>query len=610
MTALSPLAVQNEPLLRALKAGHTINKAIAEATGVLQNNINRKLDALAAEGLIHGETRTLTPPGVAMLDMLDRAYAAPRAGSRQGDSATQDNTPPGFAWVTLADLLPDPENARQSYDDAETEALADAMADKGLLQKPPIRPRGDDGLHRMIAGGRRYRAWARLIERGVWPADHRELCPVFDFGAEAAFEEASLLENLARVDLSPLDEAAKFEQLITRHGHTTETLAERTHRTQRFVQQRLQLLKLKPKDREALADGSINIEEARKRLAAYPKPFELTPADLLVFLEVADRAAREGKDIGYGQWIEVDYLVAEDAGTLSDRLYYTDRDWQTHLHRVCLFGSAAQALLQFTGADHPDAEALAGPLAAARKAAGADDLLDGIYATAWLNAPYRPDPAAVERARAAEADAAGRQAEIDAERAAQDAERKRIDAMIAAETEAGAGALAQTLNFPDAASAAGLGDLMAALGYRGPFTVRRTDANPPEPVIHDAAGKPLVAYRGAMFEALRRALCIGLNMACGFEAGSGPAFDPSDAETPEDDDDDDDDGEGGEGGEAAEDPADVLDSADEDELEEAEAKAAAAFADEALDLIEPASAPSPAFLQKLAGIPAGGAPLS
>lgn len=361
--------------------------------------------------------------------------AAKQAAPVAADSATKDSSrsvktmlddamlgaPPGFAWVTHGDIAADPHNARKSFDEDGLKELANSMARKGLLQKPAIRlATSGERAFQLVAGERRWRAWGMLIDAGAWEHDRRELCPVIS-ATDAEAEEAGLMENLQRKDLPALEEAAGFKRLIEVHGHTTATIAEQVGFTQRFVQQRLQLLELKPQDRVLLEKGQLTIEDARRRIANYPKPVEFTAEQQVLFLEVADRVARQK---GATYWTKVlihyDGLTDERLKGLANYLNAVT-DWQSKQAMIGLHYSGRTPLEQYTGADEPNADKIAPALREARLALLADtpdavaqvDALEAgkTYLTPWLNKPFTIDPAKlkeleVEKARDAQREAA------------------------------------------------------------------------------------------------------------------------------------------------------------------------------------------------------------
>lgn len=532
---ITALVLENEALLRRFASDRPLpdkKATLAAELGRDPSNLNKTLAALGKAQLIYegggfgaASKLGIAPAGLEALAALDRAAATP-INVELPVSRDIAYAPEGFVWLTLTQIEEDPNNARISFDEDDIGELADSMAAKGLLQKPAVRAARDDGKHRLVAGARRVRAWAMLVQRGTWPADHRELCPVVQ-GDDAHAEEAGLIENLQRKDLKPLEEAAGFRRLIDAHGHTTTTIAEKIGFTPRMVQQRLQLLQLKPADTKDLASGKITLEEARRRVAAYPKPLELSPELLLVFLEVADRAAREGKDIGYDQDFPVHY-----AAVLPDNshgiLFYKHVDYSTQQVSIALYHVAQRALLQFTGVDSPDVFKIAPALAEAREAVGAEAPEVGLYVTPWLNAPYDADPEKLAEAqkRQAQLDEAAAQRQAEAE--AQKQERETIDTNAGAFLNAVRRFEDEASTLPDGDFQAHFANLLNRYGYVTPLKLQWSPASPrdntPEANICTAAGEPAVGVLAAR-EGLRRLYVIAINRACGEAPVSGLTYD-------------------------------------------------------------------------------------
>ncbi len=162
-------------------------------------------------------------------------------------------------------------NPRKHFDPAAIADLADSIAKIGLLQNLTVRQHPKQaGKFELIAGEQRHRAIEKLIaEKRIdtttqWPVAVKELD---DLTAMAV----ALAENVARNELTPLEEADAFKKMIDL-GATTDTLAVRVGKTVRFVQLRLALLKdLSPKALAALREGRITLEHARELTKAPAK---------------------------------------------------------------------------------------------------------------------------------------------------------------------------------------------------------------------------------------------------------------------------------------------------------------------------------------------------
>jgi ParB/RepB/Spo0J family partition protein len=136
---------------------------------------------------------------------------------------------------TLLGLIdPDPEQPRKVFDEGALAELAESMAANGLAVPILLRP-GPDGRYLIVHGERRWRA-AQLLGWQAIPAEVRDLTP----------DEAhwiSLVENVQRADLSPIEEARAY-QLRLAQGLTQAQLAQRVGKDRSYIAQKLRLLTL------------------------------------------------------------------------------------------------------------------------------------------------------------------------------------------------------------------------------------------------------------------------------------------------------------------------------------------------------------------------------
>lgn len=188
---------------------------------------------------------------------------------RRSPSAAAAPADPTIILLALDQLAPSPLNPRKTFEPYALAELAASIEADGLLQNLVVRPRPPkDGrpAYEIVAGERRYRALNLLWERGVWDGDAPIIpCRVID-ADDVGARAIALLENLQRQDISPIEEGEAFRALrdLDAERWSTAAIAERIRRTQRYVQQRLALVtKLDPDLQAALADGRLNVEQAR-----------------------------------------------------------------------------------------------------------------------------------------------------------------------------------------------------------------------------------------------------------------------------------------------------------------------------------------------------------
>lgn len=164
----------------------------------------------------------------------------------------------GLLEVPLDALVPNPRQPRGHFADAPLQELAQSLRQVGMLQPIVVRPR-PDGRYEIVAGERRYRA-ARLAGIPTVPV-------VIRHTQDAALLTEALVENIHRADLTPLEEAAAYGQLLHDFGMTHEELATRLGRSRSAISNTLRLLALAPDVQRRLTDGALSAGHARALLA-------------------------------------------------------------------------------------------------------------------------------------------------------------------------------------------------------------------------------------------------------------------------------------------------------------------------------------------------------
>ena len=159
--------------------------------------------------------------------------------------------------VAVVDVVPNPKQPRQVFDDEALEELTHSVREFGLLQPIVVRERLEGG-YELIMGERRLRA-ARAADLKFVPAIIRDT-------TDDALLRDALLENIHRVQLNPLEEAAAYQQLLEEFGATHEELAGRIGRSRSQVTNTIRLLKLPVKVQTRVAAGVISAGHARALL--------------------------------------------------------------------------------------------------------------------------------------------------------------------------------------------------------------------------------------------------------------------------------------------------------------------------------------------------------
>jgi len=163
--------------------------------------------------------------------------------------------------VAIELIRPGTYQPRRRFDEAELEALAQSVKEKGVLQPLLVRPvEGEEAAFELVAGERRWRAAQRA---GL----HRVPVLVRALGDVEALEIA-LIENLQREDLSALEEAEAYRRLMREFGRTQAALADVVGRSRSHVANTLRLLGLPEPVRRRLEEGALSAGHARALLAA------------------------------------------------------------------------------------------------------------------------------------------------------------------------------------------------------------------------------------------------------------------------------------------------------------------------------------------------------
>ncbi|MEQ8667294.1 MAG: ParB/RepB/Spo0J family partition protein [Rhodospirillales bacterium] len=177
----------------------------------------------------------------------DAPYAAPAPASRPG---------PGRDAVATTALHPGRYQPRRGMDADALTALAQSIAEKGILQPILVRPHPDKpDDYEIIAGERRWRA-AQQAKLHEVPVIVRDL-------SDADALEIGLIENLQREDLTPIEEAEGLRRLMEEFGHTQEVLAKHIGKSRSHIANTLRLLTLPASVQKLLGDGTLSAGHAR-----------------------------------------------------------------------------------------------------------------------------------------------------------------------------------------------------------------------------------------------------------------------------------------------------------------------------------------------------------
>jgi ParB family chromosome partitioning protein len=195
--------------------------------------------------------------------------------------------------IPITSIVPNPNQPRVHFDEAALEDLSNSIKAIGVLQ--PILVRPSEGGYELIAGERRWRAARR--------AGLTEIPAVVKVTDDMSSTEQALVENLHRQDLTALEEAAAYRQLLDDFSLTHDQVAERVGKSRSAISNALRLLTLPASIQQVLADGRLSAGHAR------------------AILGVSDRVVQErlAKDAVAGQWSVREVEDAVRAATNQDK---------------------------------------------------------------------------------------------------------------------------------------------------------------------------------------------------------------------------------------------------------------------------------------------------
>jgi ParB family chromosome partitioning protein len=191
--------------------------------------------------------------------------------------------------VAVEDVVPNPKQPRQVFDEESLEELSHSVREFGLLQPIVVRENGvtaGGGVsYELIMGERRLRA-ARAAGLDTVPAIVRDT-------TDDAMLRDALLENIHRVQLNPLEEAAAYQQLLEEFGATHEELASKIGRSRSQVTNTIRLMKLPVKVQTRVAAGVISAGHARALLGLQDADAQDALATRIVAEGMSVRATEE-----------------------------------------------------------------------------------------------------------------------------------------------------------------------------------------------------------------------------------------------------------------------------------------------------------------------------
>ena len=174
--------------------------------------------------------------------------------------------------LKTSQLEPNKDQPRKKFDEEAIEELAQSIKQYGIIQ--PIIVCKKDDYYQIIAGERRWRAAKK--------AGIREVPVVVKEYTDKEIAEISLIENIQREDLNPIEEAKSYKRLIDEYKLTQEELSERVSKSRTEIANKMRLLKLHDEVQKMLISGALSAGHARALLGLESKKDQLKAANEII----------------------------------------------------------------------------------------------------------------------------------------------------------------------------------------------------------------------------------------------------------------------------------------------------------------------------------------
>ena len=186
---------------------------------------------------------------------------------------------PSYFECPIDRVFPNRYQPRQIFSEAELAELAGSIRQQGIIQ--PLIARDTESGYELIAGERRLRA-AKMAGLTTVPLVVKKV-------SDEKLLELSIIENIQRENLNPVEEADAYQQLMTRFNLTQEQAAERVGKSRSAVANILRLRNLPDKIKAAISDGLLSMGHARALLSAQDEKQQLNAFKLVVDRQLSVR---------------------------------------------------------------------------------------------------------------------------------------------------------------------------------------------------------------------------------------------------------------------------------------------------------------------------------
>ena len=244
------------------------------------NVLGRGLSALMSANAVRVEPKAYKSyaASVPSPEALQKSISREQAYSFNKEENTN-----GLMFLDVTDVKANPNQPRKEFSHQDLQELSDSIKKSGLLQPILVTKKAEDN-YEIVAGERRFRA-SQLAGITKIPALIREL-------SDREILELSIVENVQRTDLNPVEEALAYQRLADEFSASQEEIAKAVGKSRSTIANTIRLLKLDPKIQLMLKSGKISSGHARALLMAGDEAFELAEQIITNKLSVRDAESK------------------------------------------------------------------------------------------------------------------------------------------------------------------------------------------------------------------------------------------------------------------------------------------------------------------------------
>ncbi len=188
-----------------------------------------------------------------------------------------------LAELEIDQIKPNPDQPREKFDSRSLQELANSIKETGILQPVVVTPQDDH--YKLVIGERRWRA-AQKAGVAKIPAIIRNM-------TDEQQTEASLIENIQREDLNPIEIATSYQKLTNQFHYTHEEIAEKVGKDRASVSNYLRLLLLPQKIQEMISDKKLSMGHARALITIRDPELQASLASQIIKKELSVRSAEK-----------------------------------------------------------------------------------------------------------------------------------------------------------------------------------------------------------------------------------------------------------------------------------------------------------------------------